>query len=140
MAYQPDINSADWVKVTKSYTDFATAALTNNVEIYSLPAKGVIHQVVMHHTAAFTGGLIATYTLSVGIAGTLTKYVAASNVFQAAGNTIIFPAASVMPLSATPENMGSATSIRAAAISTVGNLNAATAGSVDIYLLVSLLP
>lgn len=130
-----------WIKVTKSYTDFATAALTNDIEIYSLPAKGVVHAVVMHHTTPFTGGLIATYTISVGTSGAFAKYIVAGNVLQAAGNTVTFPAVASAPVSAvSPENMGTTTSIRAQAISTVGNLNAATGGSIDFYLLTAQLP
>lgn len=136
MAYAPVSNSPQWTKVTKTFTDFATAGLTNDIEILSLPAKGVVHSVMIKHTAAFTGGLIATYTLSVGITGTLAKYVAASNVFQAPSNTLSFPSV-ITPIM---ENSGAVTSVRAAAISTVGNLNAATTGSVDFYILVSTLP
>lgn len=121
-----------WVKVTKTFSDLAAAALTNNIEVYSLPAGGVIHAVKIKHSASFTGGAIATYTLSVGITGTLAKYAAAFNVFQA-------PGATVQQISSTvgTENHTAATSIKLAATSTVGTLDAATAGSVDIWLDVS---
>lgn len=130
----PEVNSSvpRWIKVTKSYTDFSTAATTNNIEVYSLPAGGIIHAVKIKHSTPFTGGAISAYTISVGITGTLNKYANAFNVFQAAGGT-------VFQLSTTvgSEDHGSATSIKAAAASTSANLNAATAGSVDIWLLVS---
>jgi hypothetical protein len=121
-----------WVKVTMGFADFSAAALTSSPEVYSLPAGGVIHAVKIKHSAAFTGGTIATYTISVGIVGTVAKYSAAFNVFQAPGNT-------VQQLTSTvgTENHGAVTSIKATAVSTVGNLDAATTGSVDIWLLVS---
>lgn len=124
-----------WVKVTKTYSDFSAAALTNNISIYTLPAKGYIHDVKIVPTTAFSGGTIATYTLSVGIASSLAKYAVATNVFtgNTTVNTIHTPLVS-------PESLSATTDIRAAATSTVGNLNAATTGVVNIYILVSLLP
>jgi hypothetical protein len=92
----------------------------------------VIHAVKIKHSAAFTGGLISAYTVSVGIVGNLVKYAPAFNVFQAPGNT-------VQQISSTvgTENHGAATSIRLAAVSIGANLNAATTGAVDVWALVS---
>ena len=131
MAYLP--NMAQWIKVTKVYTDFATAGVTNDIEIYSLPAKSLIHSCQVVVNTAFSGGTISAYTISVGIGGNLVKYSAATNVFT--GFTLTQP--SVL---AGIESLSGATSIRAAAISTIGLLNAASAGSVSVYLLISTLP
>lgn len=116
-------------RFTVAHTAFQTAALTNNIELFSLPAKALIERVVIKHSASFTGGAISAYTLSVGIAGTLAKYAAAFNVFQA-------PGATVLQLTQTEgiESFGAATSIRIAATSTTANLNASTGGSVDVYV------
>lgn len=121
---------ARWVKITKTYADFAAAGLTNDIEIYSLPAKGVIHAVQINPTTTFSGGLISAYTLSVGIATNLVKYQAAA---------VVFTGATLPAVTATTgvESMLSATSIRGAAISITGLLNAATQGVVNFYLLVS---
>lgn len=123
-----------WIKITKTYTDFSTAGLTNDIEIYSLPAKGIIHSAIIKHSILFTGGAISTYTASVGITGTLAKYSVAFDIKQAVSDTAFELGTAVVP---TLENFGAVTSIRGAVISTVGNLNAATQGSVDFYLLVS---
>lgn len=119
-----------WVKITKLYSDFATGALTNTINIYSLPLKGMVHSVMIIPTTVFNGGLIASYTLSVGVSGTPTKYAIATNVFT--GSTL--PVPSVV---AGVESTSGAVNITTTAISTVGNLSAATQGSVDIYLLIS---
>lgn len=124
-----------WTKITKSYTDFATAGLTNDIEVFSLPTRGVIQKVVVKHTTAFSGGAIASYTVSVGISGNFTKYAAAFDVFQATGNTT-FGFNNLQNM----ENFGSTTSIRAQATATGANLDQATQGSVDIYVLYSVLP
>lgn len=124
-----------WTKYTKSYTDLATAGLTNDIELFQLAAKQMIHQVVIKQSTAFSGGLIATYTISVGIVGNLVKYGAAFDVKQAAGATV-FGSNILQGV----ENFSSATSIRLSAVSTVGLLSAATAGSVDVFVLKSTLP
>lgn len=127
--------ATSWTKYTKAYTDLSTAGLTNDIELFQLSAKQMIHQVVIKQSTAFSGGLIATYTASVGIVGNLVKYGAAFDVKQATGATV-FGANILQGV----ENFSTATSIRLVAVSTVGLLNAATAGSVDIWVLKSLLP
>ena len=124
-----------WTKYTVTYAQLAAGALTNDIQLFSLPARGTVHAVVIKHSASFTGGAIATYTLSVGIAGTLAKYASAFNVFQASGNTVLQSSGGAFT-----ENAGAATSVRVAATSTGANLNAATAGSATIWVLSSTLP
>lgn len=121
-----------WLHFSMDFSDFAAAALTSSPEVYSLPAGGVIHAVKIKHSEAFAGGDIASYTISVGIVGTEAKYAAAFNVFQA-------PGATVQQLTGTlgTENHGAATSIKATAVSTVGDLDEATDGAVDIWILTS---
>lgn len=130
--------SAQWTKYTKTFADLSTAGLTNNIELFSLAAKEMIHAVIMKCSTLFTGGAIATYTLSVGITGTLGKYVAILDAKQAVGNQVFGPGLAAALLS--PENFGASTSIKLSAISTVANLNAATQGSVDVFVLKSTLP
>lgn len=121
-----------WTKYTIGYADLSAAGLTNNVTLFTLPAKTLIHAVVINPTQAFGGGLITAYTLSVGIAGTLTKYCTAASVFAA---TLQAPQM-FMGL----ESMTQGTAIKVAATSVTGLLNAATTGSADIYALTSILP
>lgn len=134
LSYTPNV--ARWIKITKAYTDFATAALTNDIEIFSLPAKGVLHSAIIKHNTAFGGGSIASYSLSVGRTGSLDIWINGSSVTGAPSNTVFY----VSETFPTPINFGSVTSIRSQAISVGGNLNTATAGSVDYYLLISNLP
>ena len=124
-----------WIKVTKTYSDFSTTALTNSIEILSLPANGVIHSIKLKHSTLFSGGIIATYTISVGIVGNLTKYITASNVKTAVGDLIQY-----ISNTAGTEGNAAVTSIKATAISTVDNLDNSVQGSVDIWILYSVLP
>jgi hypothetical protein len=130
MGYEP--SETKWIKINKTFSDFSAAALTNTITIYSLPAKQMIHATQIIVTTSFAGGSIVTYTISVGIGGNNSKYV---------------PPLSVAPLGilAVSTSMGlestsGSTNIQATATSTIGSLNAATQGSVDIYLLISNLP
>lgn len=127
-----------WLKFSVSHTQFQTAGTTNNITLFSLPAKTLILKTVIKQSASFTGGAISAYTLSVGITGTLAKYLAAFDVFQAPGATVF--AASSTSIAQTLENFEASTAIKIAATSTMANLNASTAGAADIYVLTSLLP
>lgn len=133
--YSVSTSVPQWIKVTKAFSDFSTGGLTNDILIYTLPSKGYISDVKVAPTTAFSGGTISAYTISVGIAGALTKYAIATNVFT--GNTTLTAIHTPLP---GLESLSTTTAIRAQAISVTGNLDAATAGSVDIYLLIGILP
>lgn len=128
---------ATWVRVTPqggaTFTTFAAAALTNSVALFFLPPSAIIHGIKISPTASFTGGSIATYTVSVGDGATPALYASAFDVHQA-------PGADVYQLSSNfgGESMVAATQIYATATSTVANLNAATAGAVDIFAYLSI--
>ena len=122
--------AAWWAKYTVSYSDLSAAATTNDVELFSLPAGGVIHGVKMKHSTAFSGGAISAFTVSIGITGTLAKYANAFDVFQAVSNT-----AQQISSTVGTENHGAATSIKIAATSTGANIDQATAGTVDVWVL-----
>lgn len=121
-----------WFKVTVGFAALSTAGVTNDIEILSLPVGTMIHKVVQKHSVAFAGPSITAMTISVGITGTLAKYGTALDVFQAVGATV-FQLDSVVGI----ESFGAVTSIRAAGIATGANLDQLSAGSTDIYLLVS---
>lgn len=181
-------------KVTKTFTDLAQASLTFDIELFLLPPGGFLHAIMLKHSAAFTGGAISAYTLSIGIGANLTKYMAAKSVFSAPSatsfyitwgpffNSVLPPAfvnidnaiggltisaayaqAEVQALRAACETLAddcralraalaaysagtvgmetssANTSIRLAATSVGANTNVATAGSVDVYVLYSIL-
>lgn len=127
-----------WTKYTVLHEALQTNGLTNNITLFSLAAKTMIHKIVMKQTTLFTGGTIATYTLSIGITGNLAKYIAAYDVKAAVGDTVF--GVSSTSINSTLEAFASAVDIKLAAISTVGNLNASTQGAVDIYVQTSKLP
>jgi len=121
-----------WLKFTVAESAFTAAATTEDVELFILAAGGVIHGVKIKHSASFTGGTLSAFTLSVGITGTLAKYASAFDVFQAAAGTTF-----QLTNTIGSEDHGATTSIRLAAVSVGDNVVAATAGSVDVWVLVS---
>jgi hypothetical protein len=135
-------NYPGWVKVTKTFTDFAAASQNNTVTVYTLPARGVIHACLIKHTAAFTGGALTAYNLTAvqggttyfGGSGAYTLFQAPANVGQ--GKLQPFAQTGYGSL----EDFGATKAITASVQSIGANLNAATAGSVNIYFLVSTLP
>lgn len=133
------IGVPQWVKVTKTYTDLSTAATTNDIEVYSLPAKSTIHAGVLKTTTAFSGGGLSSYSFSVGTAPGFTDLITGPYSGTAAVSNTNFERVAGALLPNFIKNFGSATSIRLSASCDV-NLNGATAGSVDLYLLVSTLP
>ncbi len=132
-SYIPTQSVAHWVKITKFYTDFATAGATNAITVYTLPAKTSILGSQAYVQVPFAGGTIATYTISVETDGAIPIHQAV-NAFT--GNTF---SGSVTPIQLVGSMTGN-TTITATGVSTVGLLNAATAGTVEIYLLISEMP
>jgi len=125
-----------WQSYTFTAAQLAAAALTNTVTLTALPAKTVVHAVVIKHSAAFGGGTIATYTVAVGITGSLAKYATAFDVFQAPGAAV----AQVSSGGADVESFTASANLLLTATATGGNLNTATTGSVTVWVLTSVLP
>lgn len=121
-----------WVHINKTHTDFQAPATTNDIEIFILPTGWIMQGVVIKQSVQFAGGLIITYTLSVGIAGNLTKYASAFLVSTAPSNTNFQVSQNFFV-----ENFGAGTSVRSQAVSTGANLDQSTQGDVDFYLLIS---
>lgn len=127
-----------WRKYTVSHSALQAASLTNDIALFSLGAKEALEDVVLKHSVAFAGTLIVAYTLSVGVAGNLPKYLAASSVFAAPSGTLFFRPIAVLANGI--ENFGASASVRLAATSVGANLDQSTTGSVDVWVKVSKLP
>ncbi len=125
--------SARWTKYTLSHTDFQDAATFNSQTLFSTAAGEVIEAVIVNHTTAFSGGSISAYTLEIGIFGYEDKYLAASDVLQAA------PVAAPSSLLGLESVLGS-TSVLITARSISDNLDQSSAGDVDVYVKTSTIP
>lgn len=128
--------SPGWVKFTKTYTDLAAAATTNSITLTTLPARGIVHDCYVNHTVQFAGPGITGYTVTVGISGSLSKYQSSYTVSAAVPTSGPFTTISI----ARVMESGFATTDILLTGGAPVNLDNATAGSVDVYLMMSVLP
>ncbi len=130
-----------WVPVVKTHTDLNDASMAHVFDLYSLPAKTVVHAAVVKQSTAFTGGGITNYTVRVEDAGT-TPLTSDQNVNLSPSDTTGFStsppvASAILPR---PYDFGATYTLKLR-VSTVGaNMDQATAGSLTVWLLLSTLP
>ena len=125
-----------WVKVTKTYAELAAASTTNNISVYTLPAKGIILNARVIPSTTFSGGGITAYTVTVGVAGNVAIIHNMADVFTGGVGDLGIG----ISVTSIAYSMTATKDIRLYATSTDANLDQAVQGSVDIYLLVSVLP
>jgi hypothetical protein len=124
-----------WLKYTVAHTALQTASATNDIELVNLPAGKILAGVIIKHSSSFSGGSIASYLLSVGVAEDLSRFASAFNVNQAVSDQIYQSSiVQFIPSFATSK------SIRVSVTSTGANLSATTSGSVDIWIRLAQLP
>lgn len=133
-----------WIKRSFTYEDFATAATTNEIELWQIPPGGMVHAAVIKHSTAFAGGSISAYDIRCGKPGGApgddTNLLAAFNVFQAvSGTTFAYSTGtdSDPPYPLFMQNFGTSYSLSIYASCSGDDLDAATQGAVDVWLLVS---
>jgi len=132
-----------WVTITLSYLNFSTGSTTHIYTPSTLPAKTVVHAVVVRTTTAFSGGAIGAYNLDVGLAsGSGTEWCSGYDVMAApSGTNFNFHpgsgATGVLPALLNPV---SGVNIAITANCVGANLNAATQGTVEVSLFLSRLP
>lgn len=131
-----------WVKVTKSHADFTAASFSQSITLYTLAARQVLHAVIVKHSAAFSipGGGFTTYELSVGVAGDPGRYVNAFDATGAPADTNYTDSRGNANLPEVPVTFAGTTIELYAETDGHLDLDDSTAGSVDVWLLVSTLP
>lgn len=127
-------NASVWTKYSFSYTDFSTAATTNEVELVELAAKETLEVVIAKSTTAFSGGSVSAVTLDCGITGELDRYFGPYDLFAAVGNTNFENVAQNNEVYFTTQ------SVKLRMTSTGDDLDALTAGAFDVWVKRSKLP
>jgi len=137
---------ATWAKYTISMSgsnwtvngvsgDAKANATTQQVALVTLPAKTVMHGVVVEHTVPFAGTAINAVTASVGTSGASTSVATDYDVHQAI---------TALPYLNGGLNRAARTDATIALVveikTTGANASALTAGSVNVYLQTSTLP
>lgn len=119
------------IQETLSYGDFSVAGLTKTVTVHTLAANRTLFSILIKHNQAFAGGLISAVSLNVGILADDDKFITSFDVFQAVS-------ADAQDSTLTVYYPGVATAITVTATAVGANLNALTAGSVDLFFLESI--
>lgn len=125
-----------WVTYTVDHAQLDAAALTKDIELFSLLAGYMIHNVLISHSVQFDDAPATNFTsylVSVGVAGDLTKYASQFELHQAPGDGI----GQISSIAGIESKGNTATSIRLAAVSEGANLNAATQGTLVVNVLIS---
>ncbi len=121
-------------KITKTYADFSAAATSNSiVSGFDLPIKGLVHTIFINPTIGFSGGSLFSYSMSVGYSGNNAIWLTNKPI-----NTTGSYSSSTFG-NAPGSSLAAITPVLLTATSSGANLNAATAGSVDIWIYYSIL-
>lgn len=131
----PVITPAWFLVGTFSHTDFQIAALTRSIALYALPAKGEISGIAVVPVVQFAGVGMTSYQVSCGIVGDTARYSALLDVLNIAPGDTVVQAGPLMAI----ENLVDPTSLLITAVADA-NLDASTAGSVEVYLKLAVLP
>ena len=129
-----------WVKYTIPYTSLTAASTTQTITLFTLPAQGKFQGITVKHSTSFTGSGLTAMTLTIGGAGGPTDFMNGFDVFQPVGSTAYM------------DNGGNTSGITMAAQNVTatftstgmnlgnGSVTNLTAGSVNIWVLWSVLP
>lgn len=127
-----------WQKFTKTYADFSAAATTNDIEITELPEGTFVHATRVMNTVQFAGGSLSSYTLQFGYSGQEAVY--SDGTLELFGADQDYCNDTSNLTQSQKFVSGGSRSVRAYVESAGDDLDAATAGSVDFWLLTSQLP
>lgn len=119
----------EYRKFTITYADLTTAGTTQTIALFTLGAGSKILGVYQKHSEAFAGGSLSSMTVSVGSALSATQFTATFDVYQAVANTTVQETAMFKSGTAVAQAVNSYWTGS-------HNVNTATAGSVDICVLI----
>lgn len=128
-------NFTKWQKITITYSDLAVASTSSEYLLLTLPASNIVMDCKMIVTQNFTGGSLSNYQITIGTDSQHSIVHSNINAFSGIDDLGVggSPVSTVFNLSGT-------TPIKLFISSTGDNLNAATQGSVNIYILIGELP
>ncbi len=124
-------------KITADYTAFQTAGTTNDVTLWTLPAKTRILRIIGDVTTKFLGGAISAVVMRVGKAANGAEYLLDKDVFTAAvtaGDAAAEIGASLLSATVADITWASTQAVVMRLTSTTANLSALTQGSVSLYI------
>lgn len=130
-------------KITADYTAFQTAGTTNDVTLWTIPAKTRVLRMVADVTTKFIGGAISACVMRVGKAANGAEYILDKDVFAAAvtaGDAAAEIGASLLSATVADLTWATTQAVVMRMTSTTANLSALTQGSVTLYIEVCTYP
>lgn len=128
------------VKVTQPA--LTAAATTQDITLWTTPAKCKVERIIAQVNTAFTGGSVSAMTITAGNSAGGNQYLLSTSVFS--GTPVIGGAVASMGaavLSATlADYSATALTVQARFTATTANLSTLTAGDMDFYIEYSVLP
>jgi len=129
----PGINVPGWFKFTITFADFPAVALTQSITLYTAPPATVLHGCKLKHSIIWTGPAITNYFLSLGVVGLpqalMTEYDVKTT--PIAGDEY------ALAQNFDGGNHTANTIIQVTARAVGANLSTATAGTAEVWLLLS---
>lgn len=116
-----------------TYVNFLSGSTTNSINGPLIAANTKIEALIIKPTTAFAGGSISSYLIDVGISGDADKYIDAFEMTDSVADTNYLHVA-------INASVFSSTQLTITATSTGDNLNSATAGAFNLWLLTQTLP
>lgn len=115
-----------WTKYTVSTADLGDSNPTQAITLFTASAEEIIDNVIIKHSAQFTGPALNTCTVEVGVSGDTEKYAPAFDLTQAV-------AASARESTNVVDIEPSSVAVQALVTADI-NVDLLTAGSVDIWV------
>lgn len=135
-SYSQIYNQAQWIKITRQYSDFSISSNERIINLYNLDSTQILHGCKISRASDFLGGGIIDYAISVEYVTDETS----GSIGEVSVYTDEFDTTPYYSSSGYLYNIWSVPSgviISAKATSTGGDLDEATQGTVDIWLLIS---
>jgi hypothetical protein len=130
-------------KITVAETALTAAATTQDITLWTLPAKTRLLRIVAETTTGFTGGTIVDMAITVGATAGTNGYLLSGSTFAASvlGDAAAELGANLLPATVADIPSMSATSIVTVRYTATGdNVVNATAGSTTFYIIGEVLP
>ncbi len=127
--------SANWKKLSFTYTQLQAAALSNQIAAFDIPSGNVLSGLVIKHFTAFAGTSISAVIAQLGTLSDPSRFVDNFNIFGAVSDTA-FENVETQFIG----SFASVTTVYLKAIATGANLSALNAGGLNVYYQLSQLP
>lgn len=139
VAKQPVSDTGRWVKSTIRFSDYTAAGLTESLTAVVLGAFEYVADLVVHVVTPFSGGAVATATLTLQNKAASASYFAAVDIFTGTSKFAYYRPSGLGTIAMPTFNTGGE-EVKALLTTTVANINTLTAGEVWVFIQIKSIP